>query len=121
MKTLLSILAVVFLMSCATVPVDRPMPGWVQYLQDNIQGVRIIDWRQDDALAWVWCDNFDMPGDCDYVAVLEIFDLDNNEYSGMYFLNKDNLPPGSDVCKDAYEIYEMYLEGVKDYEREGAI
>ena len=117
MKTLIIVcfLAIAFL-GCAvndTIP-NREMPRWVQHIQDNIVDVRIVDWREDGLLAWVWCDNFDMPGDCDYVAILEIVDLDKDEYSGMYIINKDNMPAGSDVCAGAYEIYNNYLEGVEE-------
>ena len=123
MKTLISVcILAITVFGCATVEYpffsnviqDRPMPRWVQHMQDNITDVQIVDWREDGLLAWVWCDNKDMPGDCDYVAILEIVDLDKNEYSSMYIINKENMPAGSDVCNDAYVIYRNYLEGVEE-------
>ena len=122
-RLVLVFLAIMFL-GCAVnnnVIKDRVMPNWVQEIQDNVD-IRIVDWREDGLLAWLWCDNFDMPGNCDYVAILEIVNLDNGEYSGMYIINGDNMPPGSDVCSDAYEIYENYLEGVaENTERKGVL
>ena len=115
MKTLISIMLIVFVLACApgTGIRERPMPQWVQHIQDNVD-VNVIDWREDGLLAWVWIDNPDMPEGCDYVAILEIVNLDKDEYSSMYIINKDNMPAGSDVCNDAYVIYRNYLEGVEE-------
>jgi hypothetical protein len=122
MKTLISVCLLVILLGCfANIQDGRVMPGWVQYMQDNIDGVQIVDWREDGVLAWVWCDNYDMPGDCDYVAILEIVSLERHEYSDMFILGKQNMPSGFDVCRGAYEIYENYLEGAENLLQEGEI
>ena len=120
--TILSFFLLFVVVSCSTNTIikgEEPKPRFIQHMLDNTTGINIVDWRYDDLLAWIWVDNFDMPGPCDYVVVLEIIDLDNDEYGGLYIINDSVLPEGTNVCEAAYEIYENYKEASDDEVRKG--
>ena len=88
-------------------------PAYIERLEEKTNNsapgpaVKIVDWRKDDVLLWVWIDNSGMEGSCDYVAILEIMDLDNDQYTGLQVINKQL---SADPCASGYSIYDTYVE-----------
>jgi hypothetical protein len=92
-------------------PVAIKQPAYIERIVkiiNNMEGppIAIIDYRCDDNTLWLWIDNLGMPGDCDYVVILGILDMDNDGYEGLARIDKQNA---DDPCALGYTEYEEYL------------
>ena len=111
--------AAVLMVGCAgnirtrDIPETVQRPDFIERLEENTNNsgpgdaIKIIDWRKDDVLLWVWIDNKGMEGSCDYVVILQIDDLDNDQYTGLKLINRQ---VSADPCASGYSIYGTYVE-----------
>jgi hypothetical protein len=91
-------------------PVAVRQPAYIERIVkiiNNMEGpnIAIIDYRNDGNTLWVWIDNLGQPGDCDYVVVLGIIDMDRDLYEGLATINNRNA---DDPCAKGYSEYEEY-------------
>lgn len=124
-KLLLALIAAAVLsLGCATPNITTPeltLPSHIQHIEDVTNGmdgpsIKIIDYRDDGYTLWLWIDNSDIPGECDYVGVLLIVDKAQNQYEPLFIFNEQTA---ENPCQDAYDAYDGYLEEMKKMPKEG--
>jgi hypothetical protein len=131
-KRLLAILLTLGFIACASQPVETPRerPGWVKYYDEKFAPrgeAEIVDWRNDDRMAFLWVDRKDTDRTCDHVAMLEIVNLDTKppQFASIFIINDETVhPQGSDPCTMGYGIWAKYLENktkLKYYKKQGGI
>lgn len=126
-KKLLAVLSLaLFISACSTVAkapdnlsvkqnLIKKTP-YIEYMEEKVPNVDIVDFREDSLTLWLWVDNHDEPGNCDYVVVLgKTGNIDSGtgfeEHRVIGVWSKENV---ANPCFYAHEQYEEYVQIKKD-------
>jgi hypothetical protein len=63
--------------------------------------------------VWVWVDNLDQPGMCNFVVVLGVIDKATDKYVPLLGFNKGNSPDPCWAGYEAFDEYEIQLEAAR--------
>jgi hypothetical protein len=95
---------------------DNPLPAHIQRIEnivnDDTDGpyFNFVDYRDTDSTVWIWVDNYDQPGDCNFVIVLGVVNKDTDDYVALLGFTERNSP---DPCGSGYQAFEEYKRQVE--------
>ena len=126
-KKLLAVLSLaLFISACSTVakaPANLSVKQnliektpYIEYIEEQVPNVDIVDFREDAMTLWLWIDNNDIPGNCDYVLVLQKTDRIDSatgfvEHRVIRLWNQEHV---ANPCLFGQEQYEEYVQIKKD-------
>ena len=106
-------LAVALTFGCAVAPkVTEPTRSpYVEFVEKTYKNIKIVSYKEDDLTVFMWVNDVNIPGSCDYVVVFQkMGGLDPKTGLGhLKLITKWDKGADAYPCAYGTEMYEEYL------------